>query len=744
MKKIFILILPLLLSMFVVFLVFGFILINVEKEKSMNDIKRKTKVVAESIEESAIYILVHKDFLGAKRIVDKFEKRKVFQGCVIYDDKGKIIAITNRITEWGNVIKPYISSIIINKTPEEYFGIIRNYTVYSYAIPLLDNKGNLLGIVEILYDSTFIVSRINEIKKHIAIAFVISSLLIIFISYFIQKRIFIEPVGRIAKWFKEFQKGEILENNTIKEEGELGNLAKEIEQIALKLKVAKKNFTEEARKRINKDELWTEEKLRDLVHAKLGENSLFIVSNREPYMHVSDEKNKKIKCIRPASGVVSAIDPIMRACNGIWIAHGSGNADKKFVNSKDKLGVPPDNKQYILKRVWLTKEEEEGYYYGFSNEGLWPLCHITHTRPLFREQDWEIYKNVNEKFAESIIEELPTQSPFIFIHDYHFTLLPKIIKEKRPDAKIAIFWHIPWPHPEVFSICPYRREILDGMLGCDIMGFHIQNHCNNFLDTVNKMLEARTDMEKFSVVRNNKETLVRAFPISVDTNVSQSIIEANPKQIEDIYNELELKGKTIVLSVERIDYTKGIIERIHAIDKFFEKYPKYKNQVVFIQIAAPSRTHIKRYHDLTSEIEEVIEKTNWKYNNFNWKPIIYLKDHFSYEDIVFYYVIADICIVSSLHDGMNLVAKEYIAAKNGTEGALILSCFTGASRELTDAIEINPYFTGEFADKIKDAIEMPPKEKKQRMENMLKIINENNIYKWAGNIITELTSLKDS
>ncbi|MCK9572962.1 MAG: trehalose-6-phosphate synthase, partial [Candidatus Omnitrophica bacterium] len=547
---------------------------------------------------------------------------------------------------------------------------------------------------------------------------------------------------QLTEWFQHFQKGEIDTAHPIKEKGDLGKLASEVEQVALSLRVARKIVSEEASMRIQKDELWTEAKLKDLIRAKLGENALFVVSNREPYMHIINQVTGETKCVRPASGVVTAIDPVMRACGGTWVAHGSANADKKFVNSKNKLGVPPDDNRYILKRVWLSKEEEEGYYYGFSNEGLWPLCHTTHTRPIFRETDWQMYKKVNQKFAESILEELPSKNPFIFIQDYHFTPLGRMIKEKRPDATIALFWHIPWPNPEVFSICPYQKEILDGMLGCDLIGFHVQNHCNNFLDTVNRLLESRVDTEKFSVNRRGKETFVRSFPISVDGKITDESFSSKQEDLDLIRKELELEGKIVAVGVDRIDYTKGIIERILAIDRFFEKYPQYKNKFVFIQLAAPSRTHIKRYHDLMGEIDELIEKKNWKHSDGNWQPIIYLKKHFSPEEIAPYYELADICIVSSLHDGMNLVAKEYIAAKTDLNGVLVLSEFTGAARELLEAIKINPYSIEEFADSIKLAIEMPQGEKSKRMEKMRNIIKENNIYRWAANIIIELTGLK--
>ncbi|MBU1124867.1 MAG: trehalose-6-phosphate synthase [Candidatus Omnitrophica bacterium] len=679
----------------------------------------------------------------ANYLAERFQARERFQGCVIYDAQGKVIAITPRFESWKEKEKPYLRSLIEHKLtrgePEQF----QELSVYSYILPILNDDGTTLGLVEIIHDTAYVFTRLGALWRGISITLIILVVLILLITFLIQRHIFVTPVQRLTEWFLHFQKGETNEKHPIKEKGVLGRLANEVEQIALSLRVARRSISDEAQVRLQKEDLWTESKLRNFIHAKLGENEFFVVSNREPYMHVIDEEMAKPQCVRPASGVVTALHPILCACGGMWVAHGSGNADKKFVNSKDKLGVPSDDILYILKRVWLNKEEEAGYYFGFANEGLWPLCHITHTRPIFRETDWQMYKKVNQKFADSIIEELPTQSPFIFIQDYHFTLLGKMIKERRPDATIALFWHIPWPNPEIFSICPYQEEILEGMLGCDLIGFHVQNHCNNFLDTANRLLESRVDTEKFSVVRFGKETFVRSFPISVNGYSTQTDRKSEPlRQVKKIKEEFDLQDKIVVVSVDRIDYTKGLIERVLAIDRFIEKYPHYKKKVVFIQLAAPSRTHIKRYHDLISEIDELVEKKNWKYLEGSWKPIIYLKKHFSPEDIYPYYLLADICIVSSLHDGMNLVSKEYVSCKKDLSGALILSQFTGASRELTGAVLINPYSIEEFADKIRYTIEMPLDEKKKRMENMRRQVLEHNIYRWAADIVNELVALK--
>ncbi|MCG2713594.1 MAG: trehalose-6-phosphate synthase [Candidatus Omnitrophica bacterium] len=743
MKRILLFILPILILVALGFAVSGVMQARFTEDKLMDDLKRKARSVDEGLELSAKYILINNDLKQANRLVDSFQKRERLQGCVIYDKDGQILAITERFSDFKQRERPYLKDILSSKLPRGALEKFKEYSVYSYILPVLNDDESVLGMVEVVYDTSYMFTTLTELWRKISITSIALILLIVLTALLIQRQIFIIPVRRLTQWFTHFQRGETDKLRPFAEKGEFGKLISEVEQVALSIRVARRTISDEANVRLQKNELWTEAKLKDLIHAKLGDNSLFVVSNREPYMHVFDENLGKEICIRPASGVVTAIHPILSACGGTWIAHGSGNSDRKFVNSQDKLGVPPEDNRYILKRVWLNKEEEQGYYYGFSNEGLWPLCHNTHTRPIFKESDWRMYKEVNQKFADSILNELPASSPFVFVQDYHFTLLPKMIKDKRPDAKVALFWHIPWPTPEAFMICPYQNEILEGMLGCDLIGFHVQNHCNNFLDTANRLLESRVDTEKFSVVRSGKETFIRAFPISINPRINDGLFKVDPiRQVEKLKKEFELKDEIIAVGVDRIDYTKGIVERILAIDRFLDKYPEYKKKFVFIQLAAPSRTHIKRYHDLIGEIDELVEKINWKHIDGNWKPIIYLKKHFSQDDIQPYYRLGDICIVSSLHDGMNLVAKEYVAEKDDLSGALILSQFTGAARELTDAILVNPYSIEEFADSIKLAIQMPKEEKKRRMENMRSVIAENNIYRWAANIINEMVALK--
>jgi trehalose 6-phosphate synthase len=488
--------------------------------------------------------------------------------------------------------------------------------------------------------------------------------------------------------------------------------------------------------------IWTRESLHDLVKEKLSGYLFIVVSNREPYIH--NFSGRKIVTRVPASGLTTALDPVMQACGGTWIAHGSGDADRDVVDKDNKVGVPPEKPRYSLKRVWLSKEEEDGYYYGFSNEALWPLCHIAYTRPVFSESDWNTYQRVNEIFAKAVLEEIGNQKAFVFIQDYHLTLLSRLIKDKNPNVITAQFWHIPWPNREAFRVCPWQEEILRGLLGNDLLGFHIRYHCNNFMDTVDRMIEAKVDWERYEITCGGRRTAVRPFPISIDFDeISQ---EARQKEvtaeIQRLKNRLGLGDEMVGVGFDRMDYTKGIPDRFRAVARFFEKYPEYRSRVVFIQGGVPSRTQLEPYKRLTYEIEDLIEKINWKYDMGRWKSIIYLREHLSPLAMMALRRMAKFFVVSALHDGMNLVAKEFVASRFDEDGVLILSPFTGAARELPDALLANPYATDHFADAIKTALEMPKAERRKRMRKMREVVQENNIYKWAADIISDLVKFE--
>jgi trehalose 6-phosphate synthase len=443
--------------------------------------------------------------------------------------------------------------------------------------------------------------------------------------------------------------------------------------------------------------------------------------------------------------MVSGLDPVLRACGGLWVAHGSGAADRLAIDAADRLPVPPDNPRYTLKRVWLSKDEEAGYYYGFANEMLWPLCHIVFTRPRFELGDWTTYVQVNEKFAQAILAEIRGEPAVVWIQDYHFALLPRFLKEARPDVLVAQFWHIPWPNPEAFRICPWKQDILRGLLANDLLGFHIRYHCDNFLATVDRELEARVDRERLSVFHHDGiETLVRPFPISADfAGLSR---QAESDEVTEEFHRLqtthELQGRRVCIGLDRFDYTKGIPERLRALDRFFAKYSEYCNRVVFLQAGPGSRSHIKRYQELNEEITSLVEEINWRHGTSEWTPVLLLHQHLPLPQVLALYRLAEVCVVSSLHDGMNLVAKEYLAAKNDENGVLVLSRFTGAARELHQALLINPYDTETFADTLAAALGMERDERARRMRALRETVAHNNVYRWAGKVLTLLSSLR--
>ena len=446
-------------------------------------------------------------------------------------------------------------------------------------------------------------------------------------------------------------------------------LTREVAPLAKSIQSARGAAETEARLRNANESEWTAQRLADHVRSRLNGSSLFVVSNREPYIH--SWRDGEIRFSVPASGLVAALEPILCACNGTWVAHGSGDADMQTVDDHDRLQVPPDEPLYTLRRVWLSAEEEEGYYYGFANEGLWPLCHNAHTRPVFRARDWEHYYNVNQKFADAILEEIGSEEhPVVLIQDYHFALLPRMVKDRLPNARIAIFWHIPWPNPESFEICPWQRELLDGLLGADLIGFHVRAHCNNFLNTVDHVLEARIDWEHFSVKRNDHQSLVLPFPISVEFSETDARTQQRDASEErrELLKELGFEATYIGVGVDRVDYTKGIIERFQAVESFLERYPSYQGKFSFVQLGAPTRTHIKRYADFQAEVEAEAERINARFKRGRWSPIILRVRQHSRQEVQRFYRVAHICMVTSLHDGMNLVAKEYVAAKQDERG----------------------------------------------------------------------------
>jgi trehalose 6-phosphate synthase len=480
---------------------------------------------------------------------------------------------------------------------------------------------------------------------------------------------------------------------------------------------------------------WDKQRLMDVARTRLDGARLIVVANREPFIHVYE--GDEIRCMRPASGLATALDPVMRACGGVWIGHGSGSADREVVDEHSRLAVPPEDPSYTLRRVWLTKEEEQGYYYGISNEALWPLCHVAYTRPRFDPLHWDRYRSVNQKFADAVLEEVGPSPGVVFVQDYHFALLPRMLKQARPDLVVMHFWHIPWPNREVVRICPWQEELLDGLLGNDLLSFHIQYHCNNFLETVDRALEAKVDMERFAVTRNGHTTMIQPHPISIDPGLIASFAPADVQaEARQLRKQLGLRNRKLLVGVDRVDYTKGLPERFRAVDRLLTLHPQLKGQFHLVQVGAPSRVHIGEYRQLNDELAALAEEINWRHTSRDWKPIVFINEHYTSEQVYALYRLATACVVSSLHDGMNLVAKEFVAARSDLRGALVLSRFTGAARELTDALLINPYDVDGFADALAQALTMPEEEQERRMQRLRRHVEDQNIYRWAGQLLS--------
>jgi trehalose 6-phosphate synthase len=722
--------------------VFSYMQVRQERQRLREETERKAAILAESLQESVEPLLETKAERKLQRIVERFGNRERLAGVAVYDSKGRPVAITPGLPAVFNAPPEAATEAVTLDRGIGVFRRIDNKPMHIYALPL--HRDDILkGELVILYDVSHIAAESSSTWRLNFLWILVETVIIALVTMLIVRWSIAGPIAKTAEWMKRLRFGETAEPIALPQTDFFQPIAQEVVHLTASLSAARAAAEEEARLRDEGESLWTPERLKEHVRNKLRGRPLIVVSNREPYMHI--RRGKEIVVTEPASGLVTALNPILRACGGSWVAHGAGDADAVTVDSQNKVAVPPDDPQFTLKRVWITREQEEGYYFGFSNEGLWPLCHIAHTRPIFRAKDWLDYKAVNTSFAQSVLEELEGgEEPFVLIQDYHFALLPRLIKEKRPDARIAIFWHIPWPNPEAFSICPWQRSLLDGLLGADLLGFHTQYHCNNFLETADRALESRIDWERFAVNREGHTTYIKPFPISIAMPQLAPGWEGEESKTDlkfRLLRELGVEAWYLGVGVDRIDYTKGILERFQSIERFLEHFPAYREKMVFVELGAPSRTHIRKYHDLVAEVESEVDRINWKFQTKTWKPIVFKKAHHTHDDIRPYYRAADFCLVTSLHDGMNLVAKEYVAACEDEQGALILSCFTGASRELESALMVNPYDIDQVAEAMQYALEMSPEERQSRMRKMRSTVKTANVYAWAASLVSELCQI---
>jgi trehalose 6-phosphate synthase len=600
------------------------------------------------------------------------------------------------------------------------------------AVEDIRADNDTLGKLVIVHDMSFVARRSEETKRYVFWFLVALGALVSLITVIVAQ----------LSWRGWVQGMKAV----LRGEGILRPAARiampELQPLARDLRTLMRELETGYRSRDESQITWTPETLRAILRADLRGEEILVVSNREPYIHT--RRNGRIEVQRPASGLVTALEPIMRACSGTWIAHGSGSADREVVDRHGRVGVPPENPRYRIRRVWLTAEEEAGYYYGFSNEGLWPLCHIAHVRPTFRADDWSNYVEVNRRFARTVVAESRSPNPIVLVQDYHLALLPKLVRDELPDATIITFWHIPWPNPEAFAILPWREEVLAGLLGSSILGFHTRFHVNNFVDTVDRMLEARVDRETFSVTYSGHTTAVKRYPISIEWPPAEA---ADWRPVPECRSALRSRyaipeDVAIGIGVDRMDYTKGILERFRAVERLLELEPQWVGRFTFVQVCAPTRSRIEEYQEFETRVRALAARINGRVARGSWSPIVLRVEHAEPPEVYEHFRAADVCFVSSLHDGMNLVAKEFVAARDDERGVLILSQFTGAARELPEALVVNPYDTDQCAAAFHLALTMPANEQRDRMHIMRGLVREFNVYRWAGRMLLDAATMR--
>ncbi|MBI4718422.1 MAG: trehalose-6-phosphate synthase [Planctomycetes bacterium] len=595
--------------------------------------------------------------------------------------------------------------------------------VHISVVPLAGDEG-VLGFVVLVHDRAFIDRREAKVQELILIAFLILAASASLITV-VAARLFWKGWTREIR---SFLRG--------------GPQRREFQPILRDVRELIERISAE-RALEGEGGAWTPRRLVQTLTEHLHGEKVIVLANREPYIHERGPDGA-LRVVHPASGLVTAIEPIMRACGGVWVAHGGGSADHDTVDREGRIRVPPGEESYALRRVWLSAAEEQGYYYGFSNEGLWPLCHIADTRPLFRREDWAHYQAVNQKFADAVCRETESDDPIVLVQDYHFALAPGMIRQRLPRATIISFWHIPWPNSERFGICPWREELLQGMLGSSIIGFHTQFHCNNFLDAIDRYLEARIDREQIAVTHQRHSTRVRAYPISIEwPNRWLADLPSAEECRREVFRELNLPPQTLLgVGVDRLDYTKGVEERLGAVEQLLERHPEFHGRFTFVQLAAPSRTLIERYRQLNDNVERLAARINQRFASGSYRPLVLLRAHHEPPTVFRYYRAADVCYVSSLHDGMNLVAKEFVAAREDLRGVLVLSHFAGASRELTEALIVNPYDMEESSAALAAALRMPVEEQQERLRAMRSLVAAFNVYRWAGRMLLDAARLR--
>ena len=695
-----------------------------------NDVRLRAELVVGGARQALSVHWNDGDRKGLERTLVEFTRNQRIMSAAACNADLKLLASTPGFPasfsceEVGPYVRPSSDGPADAWTPWHQSTSLPGGSVLISAIPIRDGE-QTMGFVITVHDLNFAELRETRTQRFILYTFAFLALVASGVTILVAR-------GAWRGWREEIHR---LARGDAPKDPEFQPIVRDVRDLVDRIMVERETELEGG--------AWTAQRLKLTLTRHLQGEKIVILANREPYIH-ERQADGSISVRHPASGLVTALEPVMQACSGVWVAHGSGTADREMTDPKGHIPVPPGDESYLLRRLWLSKEEEMGYYYGYANEGLWPLCHVAHARPIFRTEDWQYYQAVNKKFAEAACQEVDSDDPIILIQDYHLALAPQLIRERLPNATILMFWHIPWPNFERFAICPQGREILQGMLGNSIVGFHTQFHCNNFMECVDKFLESRIDREQNAVIQHGRATLVRPYPISLEWPVHW--LKTLPHASEcraSVRAELGLKEDALLgVGVDRLDYTKGIEERFLAVERLLEQHPEYRGRFTFVQLAAPSRTLIERYRLLNEQVEQLAQRINLRFGQGSYQPIILHGAHHEPPTVFRYYRAADLCYVSSLHDGMNLVAKEFVAAREDERGVLILSQFTGAARELTEALIVNPYDTDDAAAALATALSMSPEEQRERIRAMRAFLAEFNVYRWAGRMLVDAARLR--
>jgi len=689
------------------------------------DIELRAGLIEGSMEERLADLVSHHDKTGVRKYLSRVAVDKRLSAILVCDADGTLFyrtAPTPPEVSCGLSSAPSPGASQIIQLPS---GAMH---VAGFLIARPDKP---VFSVYVAHDLGFAATRQTRARRYLiafaAVSVVVIGLLVVLIAWFMLRRWAAILIGDIrSRRFLDDAHSSALSMPVL---SQVRQVMREIE--------------ESQRLEIDYRENWTAQALHQVVRDQLRSPQMIVVSNREPYIHNRHDDGTPLVHL-PASGMVTALEPIVRACAGTWIAHGSGTADRQVVDIHDRIRVPPNDPAYVLRRVWLTQEEEEGYYYGFSNEGLWPLCHLAYVRPEFRESDWQTYRAVNEKFAAVVAREARESNPVVLIQDYHFALLPRFVRDRKPNATIVLFWHIPWPNAETFGVCPWKHEMLLHLLSADILGFHTRYHCQNFLATADRFVECQIDHEHMTVTLQGHVCQVVPYPISIEWPPRQ-LDHLPPVNVarSDVRRRYGIRADVALgIGVERWDFTKGIVERFQAIEILLDRRPQLRGRVTLLQVAAPSRGKLPAYRTLQERTLAEVERINSRFRNDSWQPIVLVDTQQTPDAVWELYRAADFCIVNSLHDGMNLVAKEFAAARDDEDGVLILSTFAGASRELLEALLVNPFDVSETAAAIETAIAMPRDQRRERMQLMRRTVKENNVYRWAGRMLMDAARVR--